>query len=201
MKSIIIFEGPDGVGKSTQLRLLNNYFEESNFSTRCFSFPGQKDGSLGKFVYDIHHNMHSYNIQEINPASLQILHLAAHIDLLEREIIPALKEFEYILLDRYWWSLWVYGQLNGVSLEFLERIIDVENYKWNKIPKPVIINLVSSAPFSKHEHGDNWSQIANLYKKLAARESKNSVVLNIECADTAKKTSADILEKIRGLEL
>src|SRR5207249_4525469 len=106
---LIVFEGPDGSGKTTLSRLFADRARELGVPCDWFAFPGREGGTLGKHVYEIHHNLQTVGVKAINPASLQLLHIAAHIDALEGRILPALKQGRHIVLDRFWWSTLVYG--------------------------------------------------------------------------------------------
>ena len=110
---LIVFEGPDGVGKTTLARLLTRELEHRGCHCLYKSFPGQEEGSLGRLVYDIHHHPHKFGIEQMSPTSLQMLHIAAHVDAIERDIKPSLQRGHHIILDRYWWSTLAYGIVGG----------------------------------------------------------------------------------------
>ena len=48
---IISFEGVEGVGKTTQLRLLNDYLESKNFLVEVYREPGSTN--TGERIRDI----------------------------------------------------------------------------------------------------------------------------------------------------
>src|SRR6266487_3071410 len=122
---LYIFEGPDGVGKTSLSRAFSELLNANGLECDYFSFPGQEPGTLGKHVYDLHHHPVKCGIESIEPASLQLLHIAAHIDAIESRIIPALKKGRYVVLDRFWWSTWVYGLLNAVDKRYLQAMIEL----------------------------------------------------------------------------
>jgi dTMP kinase len=113
--NLIVFKGPDGAGKTTLARELSRRLGDSGVPCEYVAFPGQQHGTLGRLIYDLHHNPKSYGINNINATSLQVLHLAAHVDAIEGQILPALKAGRWIVLDRFWWSTWVYGSALGVN--------------------------------------------------------------------------------------
>jgi dTMP kinase len=83
----IVFEGVDAVGKTTLCNHLCNFLSTTNVPFKQFHFPGKENGTLGGLVNDIHHS-HSakFGIDDINPCSLQLLHVAAHVDTIEASI-------------------------------------------------------------------------------------------------------------------
>ena len=59
---LIVFEGPDGVGKSTICRAVAAALEKLGESCVLMSFPGQEEGTLGEHVYALHHNLPGHGI-------------------------------------------------------------------------------------------------------------------------------------------
>ena len=57
---------------------------------RCvdIAFPGNEPRTLGNLVYHIHHHQEQYFNVPINETSLQLLHIASHIDLIQRQLMP-----------------------------------------------------------------------------------------------------------------
>ena len=53
---LIVFEGPDGVGKSTLAEQLTVHLREAGVPCEHLAFPGRQPGSLGHLVYDLHHD-------------------------------------------------------------------------------------------------------------------------------------------------
>ena len=66
-------------------------------------------------------------------ASKQLLHIAVHVNAIIERIQPALKRGVTIILDRFWWSTWVYGRLDGVSSNTLDAMIGIEQEVWADI--------------------------------------------------------------------
>ena len=81
---LIVFEGPDNVGKSTLAGHLTSRLCEAGIRCEQLAFPGNRPGSLGRLVYNLHHNASGLGFGKINATSLQMLHIAAHIDVIER---------------------------------------------------------------------------------------------------------------------
>jgi len=123
---LVIFEGIDHVGKSTISAEVFEELKRRGVPCAHYSFPGKKDGTLGKIVYDIHHDKGGIPAAEVNPVSLQILHIAAHIDALTRDILPDVRAGKTVVLDRFWWSTYAYGIGDGLSEQLLTQIISPE---------------------------------------------------------------------------
>ena len=52
---LIVFEGPDGVGKSTLSQALVDKLTGIGIKCEYRTFPGKETGTIGRLVYDIHH--------------------------------------------------------------------------------------------------------------------------------------------------
>jgi thymidylate kinase len=130
---LIVFEGPDGVGKSTLSRALVGRLREMGLNCDHLSFPGNEEGTIGHLVYEVHHNPASFGLTAITDASLQALHIAAHLDEIERRIMPALRGGSWVILDRFWWSTWVYGRAASVENPTLDALIQAELLHWRDI--------------------------------------------------------------------
>lgn len=176
---LFVFEGPDGSGKTALAQGFVKHLRSLGWPCDYFAFPGKEVGTLGKHVYDIHHNPRIAGLESVNAASLQVLHIAAHIDAIESKILPALNAGRCVVLDRYWWSTWVYGVVTGVSTQSLETMIALERLHWGKV-KPDLVFLVSRK--SRSGTASNLNQTKLLteeYSGLATREGRSYPVARI----------------------
>lgn len=170
-----MLEGPDGVGKTTLAKDLTNIMLAIDLQTVYFSFPGQEYRTLGHLVYDIYHNMDNY-VDTINPLSMQILHIAAQIDYIDRAIEPALKNGWNVILDRYWWSIKVYGQITRIDNTLLDALINVEKLYWSTIPDLILLVTRDVAT-------PDYKNLCELYMDLMTRESLTTTCVGVENLD------------------
>ena len=171
---LIVFEGPDGVGKSTLAKQLADRLRESGVPCEHLALPGRQSGSLGHVVYDLHHDADRFGLGEVNPTSLQILHVAAHVDAIEGQILPALRAGTWVILDRFWWSTWVYGVAFGVSERSLETMIDLEQLHWGRF-RPDVLFLVERESGTQDD-----DELDGRYRELAHREQHHSRVVTLQ---------------------
>lgn len=150
---LIVFEGPDGVGKSTLARCLVGRLMRWHIRSEYTTFPGRQPGTIGRVIYEVHHDPGSLGIEQLSPTSLQALHIAAHLDAIERAILPALRKGTWIILDRFWWSTWVYGCVSGVERSVLDAMIEVEKVQWSGT-QPDVLFLVDRSSSSTYQEGD-----------------------------------------------
>jgi len=107
--ALIVFEGGEGSGKSTQLRLLSRDLERHAVRHVCLREPGGTP--LGTAVRRLLLDRES----DITPRAEALLFMASRAQLVEREIKPALERGEVVLLDRFFLSTYAY-QIAGHGL-------------------------------------------------------------------------------------
>jgi thymidylate kinase len=159
---LFVFEGADGAGKTTLVSALKERLNHDGIESAAFAFPGRREGSLGKHIYEIHHDPQQFGIKAIVPSGLQLLHVAAHIDELENKILPALREGKVVLLDRYWWSTLAYGSISGVPDELLQSMATLESLAWQGV-RPTTLFLL--------DRPDTDAALASAYLALAKSET------------------------------
>lgn len=107
--ALIVFEGGEGSGKSTQLRLLSRDLERHAVPHVCLREPGGTP--LGTEVRRLLLDRAS----DIVPRAEALLFMASRAQLVEREIGPALERGVVVLLDRFFLSTYAY-QVAGHGL-------------------------------------------------------------------------------------
>lgn len=177
--NLYVFEGADGVGKSELSRRFFENLTKSGINCEYLAFPGKDAGTLGKLIYDIHHESGRFGIHAISATSLQILHIAAHVDAIENRIIPALKAGRSVVLDRFWWSTKVYGIVAGASKEILDAAVRMELLAWGNV-KPTMAFLIHRNKPLRKEPIDKWKKWCTVYDSLAAEQAKHHDVLLID---------------------
>lgn len=127
---IYVIEGIDSSGKTTLCNKLYEKLSEANINIKVFHFPGKDMDSLGKIVYQIHHNRKMFS-KEVPELSIQTLHVAAHIDLWLNYINEAVNKGVNVILDRFWWSTYAYGKQKLITTDNINKLIDIEKSCYN----------------------------------------------------------------------
>jgi dTMP kinase len=132
MNNIISFEGVDGVGKSTQIKLFIDRLNKYNLNSILLREPGGT--SLSEKIRDL--LLDKNNI--ISDLSETLLFLAARSDLVNKKIEPNLnKKNLYVICDRFLDSTLAYQSYGrGINLNLV-----------NIITKEVTKNIVPSTTF------------------------------------------------------
>ena len=122
---LVIVEGIDGSGKSTQLDLLRKwivaqgylaYFSEWNSSPLVRSTT-----KMGK------------ELRLLSPMTFSLIHAADFADRLERTILPPLRAGAVVLTDRYIFTAFARDAARGIAPEFVRRI-----YRFAPIPSAAV---------------------------------------------------------------
>ncbi|ARN83182.1 dTMP kinase [Methylocystis bryophila] len=118
---LITFEGGEGAGKSTQIRLLAQALERAGLPVAVTREPGGTP-----FAERLRELLLDRKTQDLSPLSEALLFAAARIDHVDKVILPALREGAFVLCDRFTDSTRAYqGAMGGADmrlLELLERI-------------------------------------------------------------------------------
>ncbi len=176
---LIAVEGPENTGKTTVAQALAKALSTRGVSSQYMSFPGRETTSIGRIVYEMDHEPGKFGIGKLHPASRQVLHLAAHIDAIENRIKPALAKGDWVVLDRYWWSMWAHGIAQGVPADLLGHLMAIEAAAWMPI-KPAMI-VTTLRPFPYHEEATSeWHAVKEAYARLTEREARESNVIALD---------------------
>ena len=107
---LIVLEGPEGAGKSTQIKLLAEALAKAGKKVVSLREPGGTP--LGEEVRKV--LLHDAAL-DIVPRAESLLFMAARAQIVETEVMPALKDGATVLLDRFFLSTYAY-QMAGRGL-------------------------------------------------------------------------------------
>ncbi len=115
MSLFIVFEGPEGSGKTTQARLLQGTLEQAGYKSLYTREPGGT--AIGEQIRQV---LHAMNNGAMLPITEALLYSAARAQLVSEVIQPALARGEIVLCDRYAYSTLAYqGAGRGLDREML----------------------------------------------------------------------------------
>lgn len=190
---LVVFEGPDGVGKSSLAQWFATHLQNSGIRCTLLSFPGRELGTLGHHVYEMHHSPARFGINALSEASLQLLHVAAHIDAIETRIKPLLADGTTVVLDRFWWSTYVYGLVGGVPQSILDGMIALERSVWHPIKPARLFAISRNAPL-RPEPPELWQKWRDAYSALAEQEAVLYPITNLRNEGTVESARERIVE-------
>jgi dTMP kinase len=111
---IIAIEGTDGVGRSTQIRLLREWLEVQGYGV---AETGWTRSTLMQPTIDL-----AKASNTLNKLTFVLLYATDFADRLEKEIVPALKAGFIVLADRYIFTALARAQVRGVDRAWLRSL-------------------------------------------------------------------------------
>jgi dTMP kinase len=176
----ITFEGPEGAGKSTQVKLLAQWLEAQGQAVLTTREPGN-GGQIGQEIRQLvlHH-------QDMTPEAEYLLYSADRAEHVRTVIRPALGQGLIVLCDRYLDSSLAYqGYGRGLSLDWL-RAVAVGTTGGLKPHRTFLLDLPPEVGLARFEGRDRLEReppafhhrIRQGYLELAAAEPERFVVLD-----------------------
>ncbi len=111
----IVFEGIDGCGKTTQLKLTSKFLKEKYPNYKIVVTKEPTDSIIGSLIKNIINN--NINIDQLAMQLLFTADRAEHV----AEIRKMLDKNAIVLCDRYMFSTFSYGASKMLDVEFLKQ--------------------------------------------------------------------------------
>ncbi len=163
---LIVIEGSDKAGKSTQTQMLSDRLKKEGISVATMAFP-QYSTKIGEEIRAFLHGEKDY------PVEVRHMLLSANRWEKKSEIEEMLKQNNAVILNRYYQSNLVYGVASGLKLEWLQALD-------TGLPKEDIVIVLDVTPEvsvkrmqSKGDvfemNDDMMSNVSRLYRELAGK--------------------------------
>ena len=111
---LIVIEGTDGVGRSTQIRLLKEWLEQQGHAVLDTGLS--RSGLVGKSI------KRAKEGHTLGRITLSLFYATDFADRLENEIVPALRAGFVVLTDRYIYSLMARAMVRGLDPAWVRNI-------------------------------------------------------------------------------
>jgi len=210
MKGLFItFEGTEGCGKSTQIKLLAEHLKAIGHRVRLLREPGGTP--IGEEIrHTLKHSLHN----DAMTAEAELLLMNASRAQIVREVIrPALAKGEMILCDRFYDSTTAYqGHGRQLDLKMVKAIIDVAVGDTRpdltlllqvapEISAERLLARQATMPFlrDRFEEADRsfFERVAKGYEAIAAAEPQR--VKKIDATGTVESIAAAIWKLVEPL--
>ena len=194
---IISFEGIEGVGKSTQINLLRDYFESKNYVVEIYREPGSTP--VGEKIRDI---LLDSNNDLSNETEL-LLMFAARSELIDKKINTS--QCDYLLLDRFYDASMAYqGYGRKLSKDFITSLTSFINCP---IPDLSFLLDISVKEGFKRKNSDIkdriesssndfFNKVRKGYKTIAKANKNRFEIIN--AANDIDKIHQIIIKKIQS---
>ena len=144
----IVIEGLDGAGKSTQIKLMQNYLQQKNIESKFLHFPRFDSPLYGELIARFLRGEFG-DTESVDPTLVALIYAGDRHNAAEM-MKGWLNEGCTVIVDRYVYSNIAYqcAKLSNIEerLKLRQWIIDME-YSYFNIPKPDL-NIFLDVPFS-----------------------------------------------------
>lgn len=188
----ITFEGPEGSGKSTQIKLLIERLLAEGITAVCSREPGGT--ATGEQIRNL--LQHDAAGEPLCDRSELLLFTASRAQLMNRIILPALERGDWAVCDRFIDSTMAYqGYARGMDLKTLDSINDFATYG-RRPDLTILLDLEIEVGFKRlekrytdsdeshdrfeREARDFHHRVREGYHKLVAREPDRFCVVNAD---------------------
>lgn len=121
---LIVIEGTDGSGKSTQIERLRRWIEDKSYGCMV------SEWKTSRLIANVIDDAKDRNL--LNATTFSLLYAADFADRLENTIIPALDSGFVVLLDRYTYTAFARDVVRGLDLDWVKKL-------YNYAPKPDLV--------------------------------------------------------------
>ena len=111
---LIVIEGPDAVGRSTQVARLREWLEEEGHAVLDTGMA--RSALAGKGIKE------AMRGNTLGPIAMTLFYTTDFADRLENEIIPALRAGFVVLIDRYIFSIMARAVARGEDRKWIEQV-------------------------------------------------------------------------------
>src|SRR5215813_9713588 len=112
--SLIVIEGMDGSGRSTQIALLQEWLESEGFAVQTSGL--RRSNLVGRDIDEL------LAKNAVTRLTLALMYSTDFFDQIEHRIVPALKSGAVVLADRYVFTLIARGVVRGINRDYLSGL-------------------------------------------------------------------------------
>lgn len=166
---LIVLEGTDGVGRSTQIQLLRNWLETNGYAV---SDTGLRRSPMTQPGLNAAKNGHT-----MGRLAMNLFYATDFADRLENQIIPALKAGFFVLSDRYFYSIMARDMVRGADPQWARKVYgfalkpDLIFYLKTDVPT-LVARMVHGRGFNYWEAGMDIRCADNLYDNFCDYQGK-----------------------------
>ena len=178
---LIVIEGTDGAGKSTQVNLLSQHIKNQCYGCTVSQWK------TSRLISGVINEAKERNM--LNTTTFSLLYAADYTDRLENEIIPALKAGFVVLMDRYIYTAYVRDSVRGHDINWVKNLYDYAPkpdlvFYLNVPPKDLIKRLIAkNGALDYFESGRDIGLSTDIYNSFEIYQKR--------CLDEYKKLSKE----------
>ncbi len=199
---LIVLEGTDGVGRSTQVAMLKKWLEKNSYAV---SDTGLRRSPLTQPGLD-----KAKEGNTLTPTTLSLFYATDFADRLENQIIPAMRAGFHVLSDRYFYSIIARDVVRGLDPNWARAVYgfalipDLVIYLKADIPT-LVTRIVHGRGFNFWESGMDIIKEQDLYDSFV--QYQNSMIGQFDLMAEeykfkivdANRSVKEIFEEVRNL--
>lgn len=204
---LLVIEGPDGVGRSTQIELLRQWLEQEGHAV---SQTGLSRSPLTQPGLDAAKAGHT-----LGKLTMSLFYAADFADRMENHILNALTAGEIVLSDRYFYSTIARDVVRGADPQWAKNLYGIalkpDAVFYLKVDIPhLVARMVHGRGFNYWECGMDIRCADNLYDSFCIYQSRIIEQLDrmaeeydfimIDANRSVEEVFEDLREKIRQVE-
>ncbi|MEE2829979.1 MAG: thymidylate kinase [Myxococcota bacterium] len=168
--SLIVLEGPDGSGRSTHIRLLNEWLEWQGFAVQTMGLKRSK--LLGDDLNELGKN------NELHHRTRVLLYATDFYDQIENQIVPALRAGFIVLADRFTLTLMARATTRGLERDYMKGLYSYAPAADLRVqidisPQTAFHRLFTAKPALSHfEYGGDLHLAENVFDSFVAYQER-----------------------------
>lgn len=172
---LVVIEGTDGSGKSTQIELLKRSIENQSYGVMV------SEWKTSKLIADVIDDAKDRNL--LNATTFSLIYAADFADRLENQIIPALKAGFIVLLDRYTYTAFARDVVRGQDIDWVKKLYDYapepDLIFYLDMPVDVLLKrIIGTTGLNFYESGRDMGFSTDFYKSFGIYQNKCLVQYN-----------------------